>query len=380
MRKPSIFAGLFLVLLFGGLFAAPPTFPTTFYGVITTTSGTPIAQNLTASIGTASTTATVAGTSLYSCGTSTCNYYIVVSRADGDTSSTSISFVINNTEIGTGTFSEGAVIRLDFTGVSGSVLACLANCTNATTTTTTTTGGNSGGGGGGGGGGSSSSTTESETFTVDALRPGGDGSGEGDTTTIEVTTGHSYDSGSGVTTFSLKIGNTGQSGTVPLSVKQHIPNRIASTPLELTFSLEPTRFENGSVIAIWDFANGIPSGETYTITYSVKKRVSSAALGEIETTVAALSAPETPYVPEQPVAGPEQPSAQPGETVETPETTAEPGKKPAAPQQPAEKPEPEAGQTPQESGLLMLLIGFGAVLAVAAAMFFLVTKRKKKGM
>ena len=121
--KNKLLAGLFLFLLLGSVSADnPPTFPTAFYGIITTASGTPNGQTLNAALGSSSASATVNPASVYSCGGSTCNYYLTISRASGDTSSTNVVFTLNSHNIGNGTFSAGAVVRLDFPSVPASNL------------------------------------------------------------------------------------------------------------------------------------------------------------------------------------------------------------------------------------------------------------------
>ncbi|MEM3373183.1 MAG: hypothetical protein QXF76_03135 [Candidatus Anstonellales archaeon] len=164
----------------------PPSFPTTFYGVITSVnenSTHPLnGQILKADLNGSISTTLIGDVTLYNCGSNTCKYYIVVSRNSGDTS-TNVNFYINNNPInsyissGSPTFSPGGVVRLDFSNVPASLFACLNNCTSQGQSqgsgTGTGTGGapasytsgssGSGGGGGGGGGAGGSLTNETES-------------------------------------------------------------------------------------------------------------------------------------------------------------------------------------------------------------------------
>ena len=93
---------------------APPTFPTTFYGVITTTGGSLGGQTIQATLGASTASAIVGSTALYNCGADTCNYYLTISRASGDTTSTNVVFSMNGNPIGNGTFDANAPVRRDF--------------------------------------------------------------------------------------------------------------------------------------------------------------------------------------------------------------------------------------------------------------------------
>ena len=240
-----------------------------------------------------------------------------------------------------------------------------ANSTNYTfssgTTSASTSGSNSGGGSVAGGSPSATSG-EAETF---ALTPASGGA-----TTVSVSRSVSFDSTENKSTFALKIENTGASATGAITIKEKIPERVANSTGELEFSQQPTRFESGSIIAVWDLAGGIGPGESLTLTYSVKKPVAS--LAGFEATVASLAPPAPATPPAQPPA--QQPAQQPAP------------KPPAAPSQPPAQPAPAPTATPQQPSaspqLFGTLLSVGgivvAIVLVGALAFFLLYKRKKR--
>ena len=127
-RQLLILGGIVLFLMALAM-ASPPEMPSAFYGVVTTASGTPNGQAFTASINGSSTSTVIGPTSTYSCGASICNYYMTISRKAGDAASSEIVFSINGNALQQkGTFSQGAIVRLDFPDVPQSYLACLSNC------------------------------------------------------------------------------------------------------------------------------------------------------------------------------------------------------------------------------------------------------------
>ena len=115
MKNKTILC-LALLALAAGCFAdaQPPAFPMTFYGVISASDGSQAnGQPLVAMIGSTTASAVIGQTSTYNCGASACNYYITISQPDG--ASPAVVFSINgNTLPQSGTFSSGAITRLDF--------------------------------------------------------------------------------------------------------------------------------------------------------------------------------------------------------------------------------------------------------------------------
>ena len=165
--------------------------------------------------------------------------------------------------------------------------------TTTTTTSTSSSSSSSTGGGSVSGGSSAPNTAPAQTIAVG-------------TTTASVTRSVIYDSTSKQSTFTLKVQNTGNTPTGQITVKERIPSRVANATDQLSFSLQPTRFENGSIIAVWELPNGIGAGETFAITYNVAKAVTT--LSDFETILVTPSESITVATPQTPVQTPtEQP-------------------------------------------------------------------------
>ncbi len=246
-----------------------------------------------------------------------------------------------------------------------------ANSTNytfatTTTTTTTATAASTGSGSSGGGnvGAGSGSPPAASGVTVNI----------GETTVLETRT-VAFDAGKSV--FTLKLVNSGNKSTGPITVREHIPEKVANSTDQLSFSFQPTRFESGSIIAVWDIA-GIGVGESFSISYTVAKKVYSTT--GFDMSITPYAAPTT----QPPV---QQPATQP--TPEEKKPVAKPSETPSgAGTQGAQENETGAG-TPAaqpDAGLFGALFAFGgivlgmAVIAVAAflLLFFLLKIRKKK--
>ena len=100
------------------------------------------------------------------------------------------------------------------------------------------------------------------------------------------------------TTIHINITNVGTILSGPVMVTEEIPTEVAASPSDITFSLQPTRFENGSVIAIWEFPSGFDVNQTLSIMYTVQKEVTN--FTGFVTTVSALILPApqpTAWVP-----------------------------------------------------------------------------------
>ena len=113
--RQTLFIVVALMLCLIASAETPPTIPMTFYGIVSTNVGTPDGQTLNATINGSSISTVINPSSTYSCGASSCNYYITINRNMDDTSSTEVVFSIDGKlHQQTGTFSPGAIVRLDF--------------------------------------------------------------------------------------------------------------------------------------------------------------------------------------------------------------------------------------------------------------------------
>ena len=394
-------SALFVLLLVAAVAVAdaPPAFPTTFYGYMTTTSGTPIGQTLTAAVNGASATFIVANTTLFSCAPFTCNYYIDAARPAGDTSSTLVAFSINSHNIANSTFSSGAVVRLDILDIPGSYLACLkticsdgscqATCPGPTPTPS---------GGGGGSGGSGGSITGAGSMGNETAFDTGNG-----TVNLTYTRSVRYSAPSNTSTYSLTIVNDGDIGTGPLTIREHIPSNVANNSSSLTFSIQPDWFEQGSVIAVWSLPGGIPAHQSFAVSYSVVKQIyvlSGFGIAFNKTAAPAVQPvqPTQPAANETPMPGSDRdshgciPSA--GYTwceakqkcLRPWEESCEAAKPSQPPAKPAETKKNETAapqpQQPAQGGLapaMLLVVGIlVAIAVVAGAVYFLAMKGRKK--
>ena len=136
--------------------------------------------------------------------------------------------------------------------------ACAASCpsssSSSTTTTTTTTGGTPLGGG--------NPEPELETLTTE--------SGQ----IISYSRTLDSDPTGGSSTVTLLIKNEQTTALTNFEYRERIPSNFAGSISELAFSLQPTRFEEGSIIAVWVIEKLEP-GESIAIAYTVDRLVNS---------------------------------------------------------------------------------------------------------
>ncbi|MCX6770173.1 MAG: hypothetical protein NT051_05895 [Candidatus Micrarchaeota archaeon] len=371
MSKASAFT-LLAVILLSSLLYALPEIPTAFYGVITTTSGTPVGQTLTATIGSSSSTYVVGNTTVFSCSPSNCNYYLNAARPDGDTSSTNVVFTINGHIIGNnGTFSSGSVVRLDFPGVPGNYMACLLTLCSDGTCQATCPGGSSGGstsnGGGSVGGGSSASNAEASTsYSVDASNG----------KTCEVAVKRSLQSSTSKSVLTTTLTNNGASDCVlkDFMFSDTVPENFAAMA-NITFSPAYT-LKNGYNVQ-FSFPLFTP-GESKVLTYSVSSWIPTSRVNGFTVysmSAKPIAAAAAPKPPETPAVTPQQPASQPAvQQPQAPVTTA-----PAA----TTAPPAATAPTAKDEGILPAILSFVAIAAAVAivggAVYFLTIKGKKKG-
>ncbi len=93
---------------------------------------------------------------------------------------------------------------------------------------------------------------------------------------------------SGTSTVNLIIKNEMSNALENFEYKERIPESVATDSSQLAFSLNPTRFEKGSIIAVWSI-DKLDPGESISISYSVNKVISS--LTGITASVVSIAAP-----------------------------------------------------------------------------------------
>jgi hypothetical protein len=156
-------------------------------------------------------------------------------------------------------------------------------------------------------------------------------------------------------------------------LKSEIPSRVAASPEDIVFSIPPTRFESGSIIAVWELEGGIGSGESLTITYSVKKQIST--LTDFKTTVSNLVAAS----PAQPSAGTsgQPPTGQPSVQPQPSGTRAGATGQPSGEEQPPAAGAPSTGDALGGLVAIVTIVVLVAVIAIAGYALF---GRKRKGL
>ena len=304
MKNSIGFIVLFLMAL---AMASPPEMPSAFYGVVTTASGTPNGQAFTASINGSSTSTVIGPTSTYSCGASICNYYMTISRKAGDAASSEIVFSINGNALQQkGTFSQGAIVRLDFPDVPQSYLACLSNCQSGDSGLGSSS---STGSSGGGGGGSSSAASTRSTTDVNV-----DVGGMQCTVSIE----REMESSNTSSVLTTTLTNTGGSECTMANYVfiDTVPSDFAQMS-EISFS--PSYDSTVGAKVAYTFLT-FAGGESKTLTYTVARWVSprrASAFTDYSMSAMkpALSAPAPEQQPVVPAPVPTQPVAQPVKTV-----------------------------------------------------------------
>jgi len=123
----------------------------------------------------------------------------------------------------------------------------------------------SGSGGGGSSGGVGGATSSVQKVAISS--PGTDAVVETYKRTVN------YDEATGFSTYSLLIMNDNDVPTGAIIIREHIPTKVATTPEELQFIPQPSWFEQGSVIAVWNLTNGIEPYSMFAVDYKVKKRI-----------------------------------------------------------------------------------------------------------
>jgi hypothetical protein len=165
----------------------------------------------------------------------------------------------------------------------------------------------------------------------------------------------SYDTTSGRSTITLSVVNSADTPTGPLVLREEIPDSIAADPSQLTFSTPPTRFERGSVIAVWELPDGLGAGQSFVVTYSVAKPVTS--FEGFKTAAAALP-------PAEPAANAPAP-AQP---------------KPSAQNAPIVPVIPLTPKAQEGIGLSVIMAGVIGLLLVGVGGWIFLSKKKGRGL
>ncbi len=156
-------------------------------------------------------------------------------------------------------------------GTTNIYTACNRDCGECTTTTpssggtTTPAAGVQGGTGGapaGGAGGKEEEEMETLTATND------------EETEVSYSRSLDVDTENGRSTVNIQIRNDNSYTLKNFEYRERIPETVATDPSQLSFSIQPTRFEKGSIIAVWLFEKLEPK-ETIAISYTVDKVIKS---------------------------------------------------------------------------------------------------------
>jgi hypothetical protein len=240
-----------------------------FFGNITADTGVSmLGQTLTATVGATSTTATTAVTTAPD-GT-TYNYNVMVNRAPGDTTNTTVLFSINSYNFMNSTF-----VHLGRTHLNGQFPAAQLPVTPTPSTppgTGGSTGGSSGtgsGGGAAGGAGATGSGSSANTVSVDI--------GGGTSCNISVT--REINSGSGRTELTTTLQNNG-GGACTISafdIADTFPENFTTDLSEVNFSINPA--SKSGQIATWRFYQFRP-GESIILIYTFPREIAPAKIRE----------------------------------------------------------------------------------------------------
>ncbi|MCX6769386.1 MAG: hypothetical protein NT051_01760 [Candidatus Micrarchaeota archaeon] len=250
--KQACFLVIALLLCPMAFADAATQLPTAFYGIVGTSAGTPINQTFTASINGFATSTVIRPDSTYSCGESSCNYYLLINRKAGDNSSSEIVFSINgNMLLQKGTFSQGAIVRFDFPDVPQSYLACLSNCKNESNSTSLKTDESNSTG---------SRTVQSNSSSVQLGK-----------TTLGIS--HEIFADENSSTAILTVTNSGNESTGPFTLREQLPSGLGNAS-SIIFSVQPKSIEASPTTATWEIASGLSPGDQYSVTYLLKKKAS----------------------------------------------------------------------------------------------------------
>ncbi|MEM2137945.1 MAG: hypothetical protein QW568_02560 [Candidatus Anstonellaceae archaeon] len=96
-----------------------------------------------------------------------------------------------------------------------------------------------------------------------------------------------FDAVANTSTVLLRVTNIGSAASGSIVLRETIPNSAATSTSQLSFSIQPTRFESGSIIAVWELPSGLSAGQSFSVNYTMQAVVSS--LSEFTFNVTALS-------------------------------------------------------------------------------------------